>query len=93
MGGEESLDPAIDLRVAQLEGRGPVGVAAEAHVAHLVGAPLEGEIRLCTNMIIASSLRNPSFFSSTNLLLTWLAKVVGFLGTTSHVSGLGGPGA
>ena len=42
MGGEESLNPAKNLRVAQLEGGGPVGVAAETHVAQLVGALLEG---------------------------------------------------
>ena len=42
MGGEESLNPAKNLRVAQLKGGGPVGVAAETHVAHLVGALLEG---------------------------------------------------
>ena len=42
MGGEKSLDPAEDLRIAQLERGGSVGVAAEAHVAQLVSAPLEG---------------------------------------------------
>ena len=41
MGGEEGLDPAIDFCVAQLERRGPVGVATPAHVAHLVSAFLE----------------------------------------------------
>ena len=40
--GEQSLDPAEDLCVAQFEGGGSVGVATEAHVAQLVGAPLEG---------------------------------------------------
>src|SRR5215216_7720938 len=51
-----------------------------------------GEIWLRMNVIIASSLRNPSFFSSANLLLTWLARAVGFLETSSQNSGSGGPG-
>ena len=41
VGGEEGLDPAVDLYVAQLERRGPVGVAAPAHMAHFVSAFLE----------------------------------------------------
>ena len=41
MGGEEHLDLAVDFCVAKLEGRGPVGVATPAHVAHLVSALLE----------------------------------------------------
>ena len=93
MGGEEGLDPAVDLCVAQLERRGPVGVTAPAHVTDFMRALLEGEIQLRTNVIMASSLRNPRSFNSWNLLLTWFARTVGFLGTTSHRSGLGGPGA
>ena len=42
MGGEKSLDPAEDLRIAQLERGGSVGVATEAHMAQLVSAPLKG---------------------------------------------------
>ena len=42
MGGEKSLDPAEDLRIAQLKRGGSVGVTTEAHMAQLVSAPLKG---------------------------------------------------